>query len=181
MLFEEYVKTNKSDFLNKVKEISDKLLINPDWLMATMKLESGINEKAVNNVSGATGLIQFMPATAKNLNTTTDELLRMSNVEQLDFVYKYLLPYKGKMNDLVDVYFAVFFPSAIGKSDSYVLQTSKLSAFIIATQNAGYDLNKNGELTRGEVKQAILKRLGLTEQIENKQPEKENYTLKKKR
>lgn len=178
MLFENYVKTNKTEFLNKVQDISDKLMINPNWLMATMKLESGLNEKAVNSISGATGLIQFMPATAKNLNTTTDKLLQMSNVEQLDFVYKYLLPYKGKMNDLVDVYFAVFFPLAIGKADSYVLQTSKLSAFLIANQNAGYDINKNGELTRGEVKQSILRRLGLTEETETKV---ENNTLKKKR
>ena len=43
----------------------------------------------------ATGLIQFMPKTAKNLGTSTQQLFKMSNVQQLDYVYKYFLSAKA--------------------------------------------------------------------------------------
>ena len=80
LLFEEKVTRNRATFIAKVKSISAKLLIEPDWLMAVMYKESGINEKAVNPNGGATGLIQFMPTTAKSLGTTTAALRAMSNV-----------------------------------------------------------------------------------------------------
>jgi len=161
MMFESYVKTNKEQFLLKVQTISQKLGINPDWLMCTMYLESRINPQAVNSYTGATGLIQFMPRTAAALGTSTSSLYSMSNVAQLDYVYAYLKPYTGRMKSLVDVYFAVFFPAAIGKSDDTVLKTSTLSAGIIAKQNAGYDLNADKMVTVGEVKTKIYKILGI--------------------
>ncbi len=165
MLFSEKIKNNVEVFLQKVYAISDLLNINPDWLMAAMYLESSINPAAVNRVTGATGLIQFMPSTANSLGTTTTELATMSNVDQLDYVYKYLKPYAGRMEQLVDVYFAIFFPAAIGKADDYVLQTNNLSAKTIATANSGYDLNKDNQLTVGEVKEAIYNRLGIVEEV----------------
>ena len=139
----------------KVTIVADMLGIRPEWLENVMWIESRLNPQAVNKISGATGLIQFMPATAKALGTTTEELLKMSFDEQMDYVYMYLRDYKGKMKSQVDVYLAVFFPSAIGKPDSYVLQTSKLSPAIIARQNPGYDLNKDQQITKGEVATAI--------------------------
>lgn len=145
--------TNKVtlQFTEKVRYISDLLGINPNWLMWVMFFESGLNHRAVNTNGGATGLIQFYPSTARSLGTTTADLLQMSAVEQLDFVYKYLKPYAGKMNEMIDVYFAVFFPAAMNKPDEYVLQTSSLSASKIASQNSGLDLNKDGQITRLEV------------------------------
>ncbi|MCI5715070.1 MAG: transglycosylase SLT domain-containing protein [Candidatus Onthomorpha sp.] len=134
LLFEEKVTRNRATFIAKVKSISARLLIEPDWLMAVMYKESGINEKAVNPNGGATGLIQFMPATAKSLGTTTAALKAMSNVEQLDYVYKYYKPYVTKLNSYPDLYLATFFPAALGKSDDWVLQTSSLSAKTIARE-----------------------------------------------
>lgn len=150
MLFEQYVTTNKQAFLAKVKEVSKKLLIEPDWLMAVMYKESGINPQAVNPNGGATGLIQFMPATAKSLGTSTTALKNMSNVEQLDYVYKYYKPYITKLNSYPDLYMATFFPAALGKSNDYVLQTSSLSAGTIARANPVIDLNKDNKITVGE-------------------------------
>lgn len=131
------------------------LNIQPLWLENVMWIESKLNPQAVNKTTGATGLIQFMPATAKALGTTVEALKQMSFEEQLEYVYLYLKPYIGKMVSQVDVYLAVFFPVAIGKPDSYVLQTSKLSPELIAKQNSGYDLNKDKQLTKGEVATAI--------------------------
>ena len=115
MNFEEYIKENREEFTEKVNNISNELGIEANWLMFVMWFESRLNPKAVNPVSNATGLIQFMPLTAKGLNTTISELKAMSNVEQLDYVLKYLKPYKGKMKTWVDVYLAVFYPKAMGK------------------------------------------------------------------
>ena len=54
------------EFKDKVVEISKKLQIEPDDLMAVMAFESGIDPTTTNSI-GATGLIQFMPSTAKEL------------------------------------------------------------------------------------------------------------------
>lgn len=153
LLFAEYVQTNKEAFLEKVESISNKLLISPDWLMAVMYKESRLNEKAVNATSGATGLIQFMPSTAASLGTSTAALRNMSNVQQLEYVYKYYFPYITKLNSYPDLYLATFFPAALGKDDDYIMQTSTLSASKIASQNPAIDLNKDGKITVGEFKQ----------------------------
>ena len=159
MLYEEKVKTNKDAFISKVIAISQKLGIEPEWLMQVFVNESGVNHQAVNPVSNATGLIQFMPDTATSLGTSVAALKAMTNVQQLDYVYKYLSPYVGKINSYIDLYFTVFFPLAIGKPDDWVFQTSKLAASKIATQNPVFDINKDGKLTVAEVREAMLKKV----------------------
>ena len=155
MWYSEYVKNNKEAFLNKVVSISNQLGINPNWLMFVMYWESGLNPAIRNKYSGATGLIQFMPATATALGTSVSALVNMSNVEQLDYVYKYYRPYAGHMNNLYDVYLVTFFPAALGKADNWVLQTSSLSPRIIAEQNPAIDVNKDKQITVGEFKRYV--------------------------
>ena len=161
LLFEQLILENREEFKLKVIEIAEKLGINPDWLMLVFYIETAasvykvINHRIQNSI-GATGLIQFMKSTAIALGTTTDSLKRMSNVEQLEYVYKYLRPYAGSMKNCQDVYLAVFFPAAIGKPDDWVLQSKTLSPGTIASQNQLYDLNKDGKITVGEIKQKIL-------------------------
>ena len=167
---EDYIPNNKAEFCARLHSICDSLRISPEWLLAVMYIESRINPYAVNKYTGATGLIQFMPSTAKNLGTTPAELLTMTAIDQLDYVYLYLKPYTGKMHSLMDVYFAVFFPAAIGQPSDYVLQTSKLSASLIASQNPAYDVNSDGEITVAEVESKIYKILGLA-------PQKKNFNL----
>ena len=169
--FYDFIPQPKAEFCAKLKEICSKLAINPEWLLAVMYIESRINPKAVNKYTGATGLIQFMPTTANSLGTTTAALQSMTAVEQLDYVYLYLKPYTGKMQSLMDVYFAIFFPAAIGKPADYVLQTSKLSAALIASQNSGYDINKDNQITVAEVEQKLNSILGL------QQSQKKNFNL----
>lgn len=150
----------RESFVNAVNYYSELLDIQPDWLVGVMWFESKLNPAAVNPVSGATGLIQFMPATAKALGTTTDALKHMNAYEQMTYVYQYFKPYKGKMRSLVDVYFAVFFPKAIGAPRNAVLKTSKLSASTIAKQNPIFDTNKDGNLTVAEVSDYIENYIG---------------------
>ena len=155
MWFENKVAENKAAFLQKVQLIAVKIGIDPNWLMFVMNSESGLNPAAYNPNGGASGLIQFMPATAEGLGTTTAALRQMSNVEQLDYVYKYFSPYRGKMESLYDLYLVTFFPAALGKPDSYILQTSTLPAKVIADANPGIDLDGNDQITVGEFKHWI--------------------------
>ncbi len=162
MLFEQLIPENREEFKTEIEAMCERLLIKPDWAMLTFYIETAaavtgvIDHKIQNSKSKATGYIQFMPDTAKSLGTTVDELKKMTNIEQLKYVEKYLKPYTGKMESPVDVYLAVFFPAAIGKDDNYILQTAKLSAETVACWNPLYDLNKDKKIQKKEVKQKVL-------------------------
>ncbi len=151
MTFEEYIKENKIEFTEKVNNISGELGIDPNWLMFVMWFESKLNPQAVNPISGATGLIQFTPSTARGLGTTTDVLRHMDNVQQLDYVLAYLRPYKGKMKTWVDVYLAVFYPKAMGKPN-YVITSD-----IVAKQNKIFDINKDLDISVKEIETVLRK------------------------
>lgn len=137
------------EFRAKVREIARRQNIEANWLMAVMAFETGNSflpyEK--NSTSGATGLIQFLPSTAKSLGTTTTKLARMTAVEQLDWVEKYFAQYQGQIHNLGDTYMAVFAPVGLGKPDSFVLYTSPSAAY---NQNAGLDKQRKGYITRGD-------------------------------
>lgn len=153
MTFEEYIKENKIDFTEKVNNISGELRIDPNWLMFVMWFESRLNPQAVNPISGATGLIQFMPSTARSLGTTTDVLRHMNNVQQLDYVLAYLRPYKGRMKRWIDVYLAVFYPKAMGKPDFVI------TSDIVAKQNKIFDINKDLDISVKEIETVLRKRI----------------------
>lgn len=156
-----------ADFEQTMNSISTKLGINPNWLMMVMWSESRLNAQAVNKQAGdsadpkvraanrAVGLIQFMPETAKYLGTSTQKLYAMSAIEQLHYVYAYFKPWTGKIHSYFDLYLITFFPLALGKPDTFVLQTSRLAASKIAKQNPFFDINKDGKLTVGEIKRKM--------------------------
>src|SRR5690554_254139 len=153
MNFEEYIKENKKEFTEKVNNICTELRIEANWLMFVMWVESKLNPQAVNPISGSTGLIQFMPSTARGLGTTTDVLKHMSNVQQLDYVLAYLRPYKGRMKTWVDVYLAVFYPKAMG-NPNFVITSD-----IVAKQNKIFDLNKDLDISVKEIETALRKQI----------------------
>lgn len=136
-------------FKERLLWIADTLGVNPDYLMACIAWESGesFSPKKKNMAgSGATGLIQFMPSTAKALGTTTAALAQMTAEDQLNYVYKYFAPFNGRLKNLGDVYMAILWPRGVGKPDSYVV----FDGGIAYRQNAGLDTNKDGDVTRGE-------------------------------
>jgi len=159
---------SRSAFASKVKTICDQLGINPDWLMVVMYHESRINAQAVNKQKDdhddpytraayrATGLIQFMPTTAMWLGTSTQALYKMTNLQQLDYVYKYFKPYTGKIKSYYDLYMVTFWPAAVGKPDSYIIQSSKMPASLVAEKNPTLDINKDGRITVSEAKKIMF-------------------------
>lgn len=138
-----------SSFRAKVREIAQRQNLDANWYMVVMAFETGREflPSTKNKVSGATGLIQFMPDTARRLGTSTQALANMSAVEQLDWVEKYFQPYAGRIRNLGDMYMAVLWPAGVGKADSWVLWSSPSIQY---TQNAGLDRNHDGTITRGE-------------------------------
>ncbi len=150
----------RNDFVKKVREVSTRLDIDPNWLMAIMYFESAKSfSPSIQNSIGATGLIQFMPSTARGLGTSTTALKNMSAVDQLDYVEKSLRVYKGKIKSYVDTYFAVFFPLAIGKPDDWVLQGGGLTAKQVYDSNPAFRKVKDGKLRVWEVKKVMLEKL----------------------
>lgn len=157
----------RNDFEKKMLDISDKLGINANWLMAVMMLESGVNPKIVNPVGGATGLIQFMPKTAIGLGTSTENLKKLNHVQQLDYVYKYFYPYRGKLKSGEDLYLATFYPYALNKSEDYIFGSEKGNEYSlkISQQNPGLmKFSDDNYLSKKEWKQNLRflleKRLG---------------------
>jgi hypothetical protein len=142
-------------FLKKTSDISDNLKINPDDLMAVMAFESNIDPGMGGKSSSAVGLIEFMPPAASQLGTTSEALLKMSAVEQLDYVYEFLKPYTGRMKNSGDIYMAVLWPSGLGKEDTHVLWNKNDYRY---KTNKGLDVNNDGTITRGEAVQKVIER-----------------------
>lgn len=137
-------------------------------LMAVFRWESGDTFKSdVPNQanSGGTGLIQFMPGTAKSLlgyditienvknyfgqkyNRKTNlkedwylkrvkEFADMTAIQQLDYVKKYFEPLRGKTVEFVDFYLQVLFPASSQKDD-HIVFASSLDKLVTRTFESG--------------------------------------------
>lgn len=141
--------------------VAERLGVNADWLAGVMASETGgtFDPAIKNSMGGATGLIQFMPSTAKVLGTTTDALAGMSAEDQLVYVEKYFKPHAGKMHSATDMYMATFMPAFVGRDPSFVIGrkdddtpiSGKLTLAQVYKYNPGFDHNNDGEITVGEV------------------------------
>jgi hypothetical protein len=119
------------------------------WLMACIAFETGETfSPSIKNAagSGATGLIQFMPKTARGLGTSDVKLERMTAVEQLDYVEAYFKPYARRIRTLSDMYMAILAPAHIGKPDDEVLYNTGLAYKL----NAPLDIDQDGAITKEE-------------------------------
>ncbi|WP_022699313.1 hypothetical protein [Euryhalocaulis caribicus] len=120
-----------------------------NWLMACMAFETGRSfDPAQKNLagSGATGLIQFMPPTAKGLGTSTAGLAVMHPVEQLEYVKAYFAPYASRIHTLPDMYMAILMPAFVGSREDAVL----FSGGVAYRQNSGLDSDRDGKVTKAE-------------------------------
>ena len=152
-------------FLEKVKALSERLNCNYQDLIAVMISECSLNPAASNDATNATGLIQFMPDTARNLGTTVEKIKKMSADEQLVLVEKYLKDQKETAGFSQDhklsageLYALVFLP---GRAKREVLCTKgerndkgkKLNYY---ENNDGLDTNKDGKITKTELDNRII-------------------------
>lgn len=140
----------------KVKAIAKKHGFTPERLMAVIEYETGGSMspsqragkgKNGKRISSATGLIQFMKATAKDLGTTTDALAKMSALDQLDYVGKYYDKYH-KFGD--DPYDTVIASSAGSEKDSDILYKKGSPQ---ANKNPSW-VDPNGNITKASARKA---------------------------
>ena len=129
-------------------------------LMAVMAFETGRSfaPNKRNPHSTATGLIQFMAATAKYLGTSTTALGRLTAEGQLYYVERYLQPFAPRINDIEDLYMAVLWPAAVGKPSDSILWRGGAPAYAV---NRGLDLDKNGRITKREAAAKVREQLAL--------------------
>jgi hypothetical protein len=155
MIFEDLIKENKQEFITKVITVADYLGVKPEHLMFLMWFETGhtLNHR-IQNWIGATGLIQFMPDTARFLGTSVDKLRAMSNVQQMDFIQKHLGIHRGQYKDFVDLYCGIFWPAAVGKPDTF-----RITSDMVAKQNPIFDINKDLDIEKSEIRTALLKQI----------------------
>lgn len=146
---------------------------NPDYVAAVISFESGFDAN-VQNKGGAPalGLIQFwrdffppLAAAAGMPHVQWDDLRRMSAIEQLPLVFKYLQQSGPKLkasSPVGDYYLTVFMPAAVGRpadfelgkrgSDETVFGLRKSRVY---DQNAGLDADRDGRITVGDVTRKI--------------------------
>jgi len=152
--FLENSKLYKIETLIKLTRISNKHNINPEWLVKIIKKESGGIPNKPNPYSGAMGIIQWMPETAKYLGTSTKELSNMSVHDQLDYVDKYFTKVQNMkyVNSYHELYLSVFYPEALGKSDNYIIGSNNK----LVAQNKAVDTNNDNTITVSDFKKYAL-------------------------
>ncbi len=104
--------TSKSQILNVVSQISKKHGVDEKLVQALIKQESGFNPKAKSK-SGAIGLMQLMPATAKNMGVKDP----YNTVQNVEGGVKYLKSMLNKYNGNVILALAAYNagPGAVDK------------------------------------------------------------------
>jgi hypothetical protein len=148
--------TLSREFLNSVENTANRLGMPPKYLMSVIGFETigSFRTDIRNPRSSATGLIQFMPKTARGLGTSTSQLARMSRVEQMYYVEKHYQPFAGRISTLEDAYMAVLWPAAVGRGGNYVLFSRGSKAYRL---NRGLDLNRDGRVVASEATTAVTR------------------------
>ena len=138
-----------------IDDVASRLGMDPAWLRAIIEFETGgtFSPSVRNAQSGAVGLIQFMPATAAGLGTSTAALAQMSGPEQMEYVYRYFQPYAGSIYSVEDAYMAVLWPRAIGQASDYVLFAAPSIQY---QQNAGLDRSGSGRVTKADAAARVV-------------------------
>jgi tape measure domain-containing protein len=150
------------DFLPKLIAGARARGIDPNHLLNVMAVETGgsFNPQARNPLSSASGMIQFMRDTAKDLGTTIEAIRKMNATQQLDYVFKYLdqkIARYGAMDTQGKVYASVG-AGRYGPSDEAVLMRRGTEAYRLNAPT--WDRDSNGIIRQGELAASALEKLG---------------------
>ena len=129
---------------DRLEKLATKHGFTVDEILTVIQKESGFKTTAENPKSKATGLIQFMPDTAKGLGTTIEKIKEMDALAQLEIVDKYFTQNHTKGQH---PYVTVAYPAA-AKMDMDDIVAPKDS--IIAKQNPVWQ-DKDGNVTKRSI------------------------------
>lgn len=141
-------------FSKKWSEMKKKYPGLTDRAMAKMINGESRFDTQASNKSGAMGLFQFMPATANDLGTRTDEIYYMTADQQLALYDRYMQMWLGKGGEVG--------PGTLGMLQAApALARSKDSRVVYASGSPEWEQNpgwrpkddKNGDITVGSIKQ----------------------------
>lgn len=168
---------NSPRFIEEVRTLGLRLMVNPNALMAVMYLESEFKTKARSRTSSAAGLIQFIDSTAMDYtdfyNTqirpqaklpkkglTSNFVATLDEFDQLKLVGEFLrrnLKGSGsRKSSFFDVSFSVFSPNGQQKPDDFHLYPKGSAGYI---QNREFDRDNKGFITIIDYKNFVLARV----------------------
>lgn len=144
-------KIGGEEFIKAVEAVARKVGANPNDLLGVFAFESRLNPATTNGI-GATGLIQFLKKTARDLGTSTDSLRQQTAVDQLAYVEKYLLQF-GKVLDTTEKLYSAVLRGRVLSDPDRVLFREGTKAY---AQNP-LDFDKSGTVTLREAASQITK------------------------
>lgn len=156
------------EFRQRVVEMAERLGTRPEYIMAVMSFESGgsFSPAKENPRSHATGLIQFMPDTARGMlaedgiNVTAararEIFAAMTPLEQLGYVERYFAQRKfnGRLSTLEGTYTAVLSGRARSGKEDVVFGPG-----VNYRSNSALDWNNDGQITAAEATNPVAFRL----------------------
>lgn len=156
------------EFLARVKEVAQNINCDYKDLLAVMNSESGL-DSTIQNSAGyqAYGLIQFTPDTARDLGTSVQQLVKMSPVEQLDYVEKFYLKarktrgFGDKKFTAADLYAITFLPARANrnvlcvKGERWESGRKKGQLKNWYEANTVFDKNKDGKIEKAELQEQM--------------------------
>jgi hypothetical protein len=126
-----YPETRMKYYVNGVhKRLADHIVdvaydvgANPIDIANLMYKESGFNAEAINKTTGASGVLQMMPKTAKLLGTDIHTIRSMNPAEQLHFhtLYWEDSMVRGRIGDTWGLVAANFYPLALYRPKGWTL------------------------------------------------------------
>ncbi|HMT02440.1 MAG TPA: hypothetical protein PKD00_03905 [Burkholderiales bacterium] len=141
---------DKANFIKEVNVIAKELGVRPELLVIKFYIESKIDPGIANKNTNASGIFQLMPRNMPK-GTTAKEFRDLTATEQLKHYRDYILPYKKYIKNIEDLYVANLCPAALIKGHQ-VLYKYPSKEYI---QNKGLDMDKNGDISRKDIRRVI--------------------------
>jgi len=166
------------NFYKKLLEVSNSVGMKPEDILNVMSLESGMNASAYNEKGHASGIVQIIPSTLRQLGYTgnIDDFRKTTGVAQLEYVQKLIengmKANGGPFKSVTQYYVSHFLPVAsslagVRREDPNTIIISKnpdkphLPGVNINTEakyynaNSGLDVDHDGNITYGDLQASL--------------------------
>lgn len=155
------MKTLTLEKWQSIRRCALRLQVSPHDLATVICFEtaSTFDPAKRNEISGATGLIQFTRIGLRGMGEirTLDEISKLTFDEQIMLVEKYILGHQGKSKStLADLYMLVFSPKYAGAAMTSILYKAPNDSY---TQNDDLDKEKKGYITKRDAALAVYSHL----------------------